>query len=311
MDLESYKKRRIDETEEFKTFSEEIDYLIKFFISFSDLITYNGTIISFITDKQTFNLDTTLIDSASKTLKSIKHCCSIGSFSDANTLIRKLRDDLIQYVFILTIIENRETFIVGDLVELKQENLKEFIESLSNLRINETLNDDEKAVSAWFNNTVFELKYTIRKKLGFENYMKVLKQNPNIIDVLEKYNLQKYWETLRKRLNDYVHNNGIGFSMHNSIKTYDKNLKTHLKNIIIRTDYISSFFMIVLLMVNPSLIMSTDYIDHIDLDLKPPEDSQYYVAPFIQEFLNLKITKLHPELKNYLKDYNIYGMKIE
>jgi len=306
MNLESFKKRRIDEMEEFKTFSSEIDYLANFFLNFSDLISYNGVIISFITNKQTFYFDTTLIESASKTLENIKHCCSIGSFSDANTLIRKLRDDLIQYVYILTIIRNRKAFIEDNI-----DDLEKYIESLSNFTINETLTDDEKAISAWFSNTVFELNFPIKRKLEFENYMKVLKQNPNINDVIEKYNLQKYWEMLRKRLNDYVHNNGIIYSMHNSVETYDKNLKIHLKNVNVRTDYISSFFIIILLMVDPSLIMSTEYIDYIDSNLKPPEDSQYNVAIFVQNFIDLKISKLHPELKNYLKDNNIYGMKIE
>ncbi len=64
-------------------------------------------------------------------------------------------------------------------------------------------------------------------------------------------------------------------------------------------------------MVDPSLIMSTDYIDYLDSNLEPPKDSQYNIAKFVQDFIDLKISKLHPELKNYLKDYNIYGMKIE
>lgn len=311
MNLESLKKRRIDEMEEFKTFSNEIDYLANFFLNFSELISYNGIVISFITNNHTFYFDTTLIESASKTLENIKHCCSIGSFSDANTLIRKLRDDLIQYLYILTIIKNRKAFIVDDLEDFKLDGLEKFIESLSNLRINDTLTDDEKAISAWFSNTVFELDYRVKRKLEFENYMKVLKQNPNINDVIEKYNLQKYWEMLRKRLNDYVHNNGIIYSMHNSVETYDKNLNIHLKNVNTRTDYISSFFIITLLMIDPSLIMSTEYIDYIDSNLKPPEDSQYNIAVFVQDFIDLKISKLHPELKNYLKDNNIYGMKIE
>lgn len=311
MNFESFREIKINETEEFKTFAEEIDYLIEFFKRFSELIFYNGRIISFFTDQNIFYLNTYLIDSSAQTLRSIKLCCSIGSFSDANTLIRKLREDLIQYVYILTIINMRKPFIEDDLKNLKIDNPEEFANSFSNIRFNNILTDDEKAVSAWFSNTVSELDRLIKRKLEFENYMKILKQNPIIAQILEKYNLQEYWEILRKRLNDYVHNNGVKFSAQNSIRINDKNLEIHFKNINIRTSYISSFFIIALLMVDSSLISSTDYIDHLDCNLEPPKDSQYSIASFIQDFIDIKVNKLHPELKQYLKDNNINGMRIE
>jgi len=311
MNFESFREIKIDETIEFKTFAEEIDYLIEFFKRFSELIFLNGRVISFFSDKDIFYLNTYLIDSSAQTLRSIKHCCSIGSFSDANTLIRKLRDDLIQYVYILTIINMRKPFIEEDLENLKIDNPEDFTNSFSNIRINNILTDDEKAVSAWFSNTVSDLARPIKRKLEFENYMRILKQNSNIAQVLEEYNLQEYWEILRKRLNDYIHNNGVKFSVHNSIKIHDKNLEIHLKNITIRTSYISSFFIIVLLMVDSSLISSTDYIDHLDCNLEPPEDCQYFIAGFIQNFIDNKVNKIHPELKQYLTDNNINGMRIE
>lgn len=311
MDIQLPKEKLIHETEEFKTFSEDIDYLSEFFDSLSWLIFYNGQTISFYSDKEFFNLDTVLIDSSVQTIKSIKLCCSIGSFSDANTLIRKLRDDLIQYVYILNIINLRKPFLAENMQEFKTDNPEEFESFILNLPFNNTFTDDEKAVLAWFKNTVSDLPRPIKRKLEFENYMKILKQNDNIDQILTAYNLQEYWETLRKRLNNYVHNNGEYISKHNIISAKDKNLETHLKNIIIRTSYVSSFFMVLLLMIHSSLISSTDYIDHLDCNIKPPEDSQYYIANFIQDFIDKKVTKIHPELKQYLKENNIHRMKIE
>lgn len=311
MNFQLPREIKIDETEEFKTFAKDIDYLIDFFKSFSELIFYNGRVISFISDKNSYTINTTLIDSSAQTLLSIKFCCSIGSFSDANTLIRKLRDDLIQYVYILSIINLRKPFIEEDLKDLKIDNPENFANSFLNVRLNNILTDDEKAVSAWFSNSVSDLARPLKRKLEFENYMNVLKQNHNIIQILNEYKLQEYWEILRKRLNDYVHNNGTKFSTQNLIRANDKNLGIHLENINIRTSYISSFFIVVLLMIDSSLISSTDYIDHLECDLEPPEDSQYLIASFIQDFIDIKVAKLHPELKQYLKENNNYGMKIE
>ena len=151
----------------------------------------------------------------------------------------------------------------------------------------------------------------MRKKLEFDNYMKVLKQNDNINHILTEYNLQEYWETLRKRLNGYVHNNGTSFASHNAISAFHKNLAVHLKNINIRTSYISSLFVVLLFMIEASLFSSTDYIDHLDCDMQPPENSQYFIASFVQDFIDKKVAKIHPELKQYLKDNNINGMRIE
>ncbi len=310
MNFEVPKDKQIDQTEEFKKFSVDIDYLIEFFNGLSDLIFLNGRIISFFSDKEIYTLNTCLIDSSVQTLKSIKLCCSIGCFSDANTLIRKLRDDLIQFVYILNVINLRKPSKEST-KELKVDNLEDFENSLLNLHFNNVLTDDEKAVVAWFNNTVSDMPRHIKSKLEFENYMKVLKQNDNINLILTEYNLQEYWQTLRKKLNDYVHNNGIGFSTHNFVSPSNKNLGIHFKNINIRTSYISSFFIVLLLMIESSLISSTDYIDHLDCDLEPPEDSQYFIANFIQDFVDIKVSKLHPELKQYLKVNNSHGMKIE
>jgi hypothetical protein len=141
--------------------------------------------------------------------------------------------------------------------------------------------------------------------------MEVLKKNENISQILSDYNLQEYWDVLRTTLNNYVHNNGTEFSTQNFVSVNDKNLGTHLEDTNIRASYVSSFFLVLLLMVESSLISSTDYIDHLDGGLEPPENSQYFIANFIQDFIDTKVIKLHPALKQYLKENNNHGMKIE
>lgn len=311
MKFETPKKKQIDETEEFKTFSADIDYLTKFFSGLSELIFFNGRIISFFSGKGAYTLTTSLIDSSAQTLKSIKLCCSIGSFSDANTLIRKLRDDLMQYVYILNVINLRKPFTEESVKELKVDSPENLENSFLNLQFNNILTEDEQALVAWFSNTVSDLSRPVKKKLEFENYMKVLKQNECISQILTEYNLQEYWEILRKKLNDYVHNNGENFSAQNFVSADSKHLGIQFKNINIRVSYISSFFLVLLLMIDSSLISSTDYIDHLDCDLEPPEGSQYSIAGFIQNFIDDKVSKLHPELKLYLKENNNSGMRIE
>lgn len=300
----------IGETEAFKVFCEEYDQNIDFLDSFSTLLFINGRIISFISEKNTHIVNTALLENSIKTLKSIKLCSSIGSFADANTLIRKLRDDLILYVYILDVANKRKPFVEEDSKELNTDSAEEFSNSFSKLRFNSNLTEDEKAVDAWLSNTVHELPRNIKLKLSFENYMKYLKQNDSITKILQDYKLQNYWESLRNKLNNYVHNNGQQFTSHNLVKDYTESLEIYLKNINIRTSYIITLFLVLIIMTEGALISSTDMMDYLDCGMEPPEDCQYDIAPFIQKYIDKKVVEIHPELKQYLKDNNSYGMKI-
>jgi hypothetical protein len=314
MNFSSSNKKRIHDLEAYNPFSTEFDYYIDFLKDLSNLFSYNGITISCIIDNKIHFLDTGLIESSVQTLKSIKSCCSIGSFSDANTLIRKLRDDLLLYIFILDTIKNRKTFNEDDLSNLDLKtgdfDAEKFTSAFLNLRFNDVLTENEQAVNAWFNNAVNDLNRKIKMKLSFENYMIQFQKNPSISEILVNYNLQGYWEKLRNKLNDYVHNNGNEFTRQNNVSANDKFVETHLKNINFRISYISSFFLVLLIMIDSKLIAATDLIDHLDSNAEPPQDSQYFVAPFVKDFLDLKVSKLHPELKQYLKDNNDYQMKI-
>lgn len=48
-----------------------------------------------------------------KTLETIDFCCHRDAYSDAYTLLRKYRDDLMQYLFVLNVIQNKHGFVDG------------------------------------------------------------------------------------------------------------------------------------------------------------------------------------------------------
>lgn len=302
---------QIADLEKFKKFEIEFNSNIQFLQDFSNLVSYSGRIISFISPEKVHIVPSThILNSSIQSLRSIKNCCSTGSFADANTLIRKLRDDLLLYVYILSIINKRKTFTEDSLKEFKMETEEDLIKGISGLTFTE-LNGDEKAVKAWLSNTVNELPHSVKKKLSFENYMSVLKQNPNVNDILLKYNLKHYWEFLRTKLNDYVHNNGFQFTQHNLIHSNNTNLEIYFQNINTRSSYVITFFLVLITMVESPLLCSGDIEDYLSLDIEPPENCQYEIAPFIQEFINKKVVPLHPELKEYLRNNNSHGMIIE
>lgn len=285
--------RQVADTNAYKNFAAEFDFNIEFLKNLSDLISYNGRIISFIGAQNMYYLNTELLDSGIRTLESIRLTCSIGAFSDANSLIRKLRDDVLLYIYILDVIKKRKAFNEND------------------FSINSMLTNDEIAVEAWLSGKVDSLKWELKKKLGFENYMDYLKKDHSLNEILTTYNLNTYWQILRGKLNDYVHNNGRQYTAHNTVEYDNDSLDIFLKNVNTRTSYITSFFFVLLTMVDSALLMSSDTIDHLDIGMEAPEGSQYLIAPFIQEYIDKKVILLNPELKKYLKENNGYGMNID
>jgi hypothetical protein len=301
---------KIADTEEFKKFESEFDTNIEFLEEFSNLVGLSGRIISFISPEKVHIVPSTTLDSAVQTLKSIKLCCSLGNFADANTLIRKLRDDLLLYVYILSIINRRKTFTDKSMENFKIDTIETMIDGFSKLEFNEST-DDERAVQAWLSNGVLELPYSIKKKLSFENYMKVIRLNKNIDEILNDYKLEKYWEFLRGKLNDYVHNNGFQFTQHNLVKSHNSQLNIYFENANTRTSYVVTFFLVLITMVESALLCSGEIEDYLDMGLEPHENCENEIAPFIQAFIDTKVVAIHPELKEYLKNNNSNGMTID
>ena len=52
----------------------------------------------------------------------------------------------------------------------------------------------------------------------------------------------------------------------------------------------------------PLYIMSTDYIDHLEFGLTPPDGSQYWVAPFVAEYIKSNIDLIDKSCYEYLKE---------
>lgn len=48
-------------------------------------------------------------------------------------------------------------------------------------------------------------------------------------------------------------------------------------------------------------MVSSDYLDALEADMRPEEGSQYWVAPFVQKMFDDLITPARPELTALLK----------
>ena len=92
-----------------------------------------------------------------KTLETIDFCCYRDAYSDAYTLLRKCRDDLMQYLFVLNVIQNKHglTDEEAEKFTINSESMMKMIElDVSILVSGERKTDAELAMEKWIYNRV-------------------------------------------------------------------------------------------------------------------------------------------------------------
>lgn len=130
-----------------------------------------------------------------------------------------------------------------------------------------------------------------------------LASHPSARKAVQKFKLKDSFDKLADKLNDYVHSNGRLFYN----EPYDRlamNQKTKEKcdEFGKAAIFITVAFLFLAVLINPLLIMSYDYTDSLDFGDIPPEGSQYWVAPFVSDFLNKHKNVLDEKCDSYLRE---------
>lgn len=212
-----------------------------------------------------------LLTSCELSVGSIASCCETGCIADANTLLRKYIDDLFFYLYIL----------VWD------SNSKSGEESKTTAKM-------EKNILQWLKNDLLNLKIGI--------IMEHITHLKKINVAVETYQLRSSYERIRKRLNDYVHSNGISYYNYNVASCNKNEFQNKLERLLQDMRFATTSFLFFLTLCSPVSVMSSDYIDHMESGEVPPEGSQYWVAPFIVTFLEDNSDLVNKDYLNYLRD---------
>ena len=75
-----------------------------------------------------------------------------------------------------------------------------------------------------------------------------------------------------------------------------------LKELVESAKYITVVFLFLMILCSPHYAMSTDYVDCLDMNETPPEGSQCWIAPFIQNFIKNNIKLIDSNCLDYLKN---------
>lgn len=221
-----------------------------------------------------------VLDSATRTMESIRYCCMNANFADAYSLLRKYRDDLCFYVYLFTVADNS---VFTQTVDVQQ------------------LSADEKNVWDWVHNQ--------QKDLQIGSVLKCIASHPSAREAVHKFGLKNSFAKLADKLNNYVHSNGYLFYNESFDRLIVKHkTKEKCDEFARAAVFITVAFLFLVVLISPLLIMSYDYTDYLDFGDTPPEGSQYWVAPFVSDFLNKHKNVLDEECDSYLREKT--GMQI-
>lgn len=220
------------------------------------------------------NLDTYVYSSIQGTLESIKDILIKGRINDSYALLRKYYDS--------TIINIYSNLYLSDNVTIEN-----FI---------------VKQINDWLRGTDKLPDYRIMSKY--------IRESPNLMPITKLLHKDEKYKNIRERCNDHTHYNYYSNLLlnDNEIFLHDKRLKAldsfsnDLEDIFIQ--HFSYLFYL-----NDYYMMSSDYVDSLDLGLTPEKDSEYFVAPFIQEVFDKIIKIKRPDIATEIKDKT--AMKIQ
>ena len=222
-----------------------------------------------------------ILVSISKTLNSISQCLTSANLADMFTLLRKCRDDLFFYLFVKVVNEKNDY--------ASNDNMKQ-------------------RLLAWENNQL--------ENLDISSVMKYIGSYKPISAAITKYEMRREFDDMGTVLNNYVHSNGVVY--YNQF--YDKYndafyvgrsnvLKGILDDFERQMNYLFASFIFLYVLIRPSDISSDDYIDSLDIGEEPVDGSQYWVLPFVNDYITKYQDYLGNGCKQYLKEET--GMEFE
>lgn len=205
------------------------------------------------------------------TAGSIISCCESGCMADANTLLRKYRDDMFFYLYIVVYNENQ----FGESAQCK----------IKEMEIN---------IERWVNDGL--------KDLNINTVLSTIAFFPEMKSAISEYRLKSFFDSLGKRLNNYVHSNGVAYYNHRFDSFRRNRLEEDLGTVLTDIRYITVSFLFLLTLCTPNSVMATDYIDYLDFNMVPPTDSQYWVAPFVEDFFRENLSLIDKSCIDYLRE---------
>jgi hypothetical protein len=190
------------------------------------------------------NVGSIIFSAIKNRLKTLRFAVRNGFISDAYVLIRMIYEDIFTYIYLEVKMGNGR----GD------NDIKQWIEGKKKLH---SLNINQLILFLTRNNNDIKACF-------------------DLLEVSGKY------KDIKSYCNDYVHNNKLSNLILNADE-FNKGGAGHYERMSVYLKALNSLLFACICILKPHYASSSDYMDHLELGLSPPDGSQYWVAPFMQE----------------------------
>lgn len=201
------------------------------------------------------------------TLKSIKMLLKEGHITDAFVLIRKLFDTMLVEIYLNVVREDKfdwmESLVVKDV-------------------------DEWLRTQHWIPRT--------------DKILEVLKESKTTKDLYPWFGWDTYLKTNRSHLDNHVHASSYYSILLNCPELYLKDREKQLKNASVILKQIMLVHISFMFFMNGPYMMASDYMDHRDMGMEPPEGSESWLAPYAQRAFD-EFLKPHEKLAAFIKEH--------
>jgi len=232
-------------------------------IDFYESISFS--VFGFITYGTRYSIDSYFFSSVKGTLESIKAILSNGRINDSYALLRKYHDSLIINIY--------SNLYLKDNFSLKDS----LVEKINNWIKGEEQLPEYRIIS----------KY-IRESDKLDKINELLYKDDN-------------YKKIRDRCNDHTHYNFYYNALLNDNEIYLKNRMKELNRMANDLEQLFVLHVSYLFFLDDHYMMSSDFSDYMDMGIAPPDNCQYFVAPFIQETFDEFIKKNRPDIAHLIK----------
>ncbi|MDD3397330.1 MAG: hypothetical protein PHR96_02170 [Clostridia bacterium] len=227
------------------------------------------------------------------TLEGIKSLLTNGNVIDAYVLVRKIRDNLLLNLVLLNEAYKEKPYFEDPAFDSMFDDKVPF-EKRCDLIIEIINRGLLKEMECHANDKTYQCLRRWRKSklidsdkkkfFGYGHYYDYLSDPLSRTQEAAKLFKQSF-SKLEKQLNNFVHNNGVLFGDNQLYKFSPRDFtnQTALINDCLST--IIMFFASCIFLINGALFQSSDYVDCLDIRIKPEEELKYFISPVCRNIL--------------------------
>ncbi|MDW3210308.1 MAG: hypothetical protein R8N23_10600 [Reichenbachiella sp.] len=213
------------------------------------------------------NLDSYVYSSIQGTLESINLTLKSGRINDAYALLRKLFDSTIINIYCNLYLEQEYT-----------------IETHAQNEINDWMKGNSRIPD-----------YRVMTQYIYKS--------ERLKPIMELLRNDDRYKKIRDRCNAHTHYNFFRYVLHNDNRIHlGNNIRENMLSVFsedLKQIYIQHLSY--LFFLNGHYMMSSDYMDHLEMGMTPPEGSEKWVSPPIQDVFNNVIKSSRPDIAEVIK----------